>query len=60
MNANTETKSTKNTMTPEEKKAKRAAYARAYYAQHKEARKAAVKRCRAKKAAQKTVQNATV
>jgi hypothetical protein len=46
MNKNTET--TQNTI--EAKKAKRAAYARAYYASHKEARKAAVKKCRAKKA----------
>jgi hypothetical protein len=39
------------TLTPEEKRAKRAAYAREYYAKNKEARIAAVKKCRAAKKA---------
>ena len=51
MSKNTNTTAEAKTLTEAEKKAKRNLYARAYYAQHKEERKEAVKKCRAKKAA---------
>ena len=50
MSKNTNTTAETKTLTEAEKKAKRNLYARAYYAQHKEARKEAVKKCRAKRA----------
>ena len=51
-NTNTTTTTETKTLTETEKKAKRNLYARAYYAQHKEARKEAVKKCRAKRGKQ--------